>query len=131
MEKFSQRLLRVKLFRNLNIDLFGDFVKLCYASVFNQPVAAWATKCARLIRRRRDCQRVFVILEDQPDDIIDRFNGFVNLVTLENSAFLWCMEHIYSLLSLFLAVNRAGFASCSLLGTLAVLGGLLCRVHCR
>jgi len=82
VEKLSQRLLRVEFLRDLDVDLFCDFLKLLNTCVFNQAISRWATKRACVVGGC-DCERVFIVLEYEPDDVVDRVDSLVDLVTTQ------------------------------------------------
>ena len=89
VEELPQAGLRVKLLsRDIYIDLFSDFLKLSDPCVLHEAVGWGAVEPARrhAVRRGRDRQRVFAVLEDQADYIVDRVDGFVDLVRLQNGA---------------------------------------------
>lgn len=75
--------------------------------VFHEPVHRGPIQRARIVRRR-DRQRVFVVLEDQTDDVVNSVDGFVNLMAFESSVVL-LVENMHSSLQrilLFLSFLR-------------------------
>ena len=81
VEELPQRLLRVELLRNLNVYLLGDLLQLCDPRIFNQTVP-WRPTQGVCVVCCRDRQRVFVVFENQSNDVIDGVDGLVDLVIL-------------------------------------------------
>lgn len=77
VEELSQGRLGVKLPRNLYIDLLGNLLQLSDAIVFDKSVGRGAIQRVRLVGRR-DSHRVLIVLEDEPDDVVDCIDSLVD-----------------------------------------------------
>ena len=87
----------------MNVDLLGDFLEFVDSRVFNKSIRRRSTQRVG-IAGRRDRLRVFVVFEDQSDDIVYRVDGLVDFVTPQDLV-IPDVENVDPLLLRFLATT--------------------------
>ena len=131
VEELAQACLRVELSRDAYVYLLRYFLKLSDTAIVDlaQAVRSGAIEAARVIGiTRSNGQRVFAVLEDQPDYIVYRIDSLVDFVRPQDLTVSFMPPFVINLhlllrsgavlpvtITLFAFLGRAGVAAQSLL----------------
>ena len=96
VEELTHGLLGVKFSRDVYTDLLCYFLHLLDPRILNQPISTGSAQHAWVITSC-DSQGVFVVFEDQAYDAIYGVDGFINLMSFQNTVLLIgpLMEYVH------------------------------------
>ena len=82
VEEFPEGGLRVEFLGNNDVDLLGNLLELANLVILHQPVSGRTSQGVGVVGGC-DGKGVLIVLENEPDDVVDNVDRLVNLVPLE------------------------------------------------
>ena len=115
VEEFSEGGFGFELLGNHDVDLLCNLLQLAHSTLLNQAVGRWPQ--AVVLGHGGEGERVFFILEDEVDDLVDGVDGLVDLVGLVMNRYVVFVPDVdFALLGLRWRSHLLGLFSSTCLG---------------